>query len=1208
MTSDEARDLVDRIFAAANQPQLNDLQATIFVEIWAGGTSRSIADQLNYKVDYINQVAARLWKSLANCLEEAVSKKNIKAVLNRYDAHFKVDLGLTISDQILDWGESIDVSQFYGRESEIATLAQWIVTDRCRSIGIFGLGGIGKTAFSIKLAQTIQADFEVVVWRSLRQAPTLKSLLENILPVLSGGEVSDLSIESLLRQLRQRRCLIVLDNVESIMECGELSGAYLPGYESYGRVLERICDESHQSCLAIGSREKPGLFNLREGDKLPVRSWQLQGLSFGAARQIFSDKGSIATDHQCQLLIDRLGGNPLALKIVASNIHNLFNNDTAAFLAQGNTVFGSLWQLLDRQFQRFSLLQQQIMYWLAIVREGIQPVDLQPKIFPPVSLPQVLAALVGLRDRSAIETTQVGLTQQPVVMEYVIDRLIRDITQEIITSKLNLFATHALIEAKAPDYVRDTQTQIILYPIAQQLLQHFGTIDKLVLHLREILDSLRDRVTTTKSLTSGSSRGFEIEDDDRPNYSAGNLLNLLVHLNIDLQGWDFSNLELRQAYLAQVLLRNTNFNGTHLIETVFAETFGSIIGIAYSPDGKLLATCGTSCDIKIWTADTHQEILCCRGHQHWVMFVCFSPDSRYLASASDDYSVKLWDVTTGQCMHTYIGHTDSVNVVVFSPDGQTIASGAQDSTIRLWQTSVDPQVRVLVGHRHGRVWSVAFSPDGQTLASGGEDRRIRLWEVSTGTCLAAWTAHTYLVRSVAFSPDGQILASAGVECTIKLWSLHNHQCLQTWKGHQHNIITSVAFSPDGSRLASAGSDRTVKLWDTTTGKCLKTFYGHDVGVWILAYHPHGHQVASGGEDHAVKIWNLHTGACTKTLTGHSNAVLSVSVSPDGAMLASTHEDRVVRIWQIGSGKILHALRDHTNMVWSVAWSQNGELLISGSSDDSIKLWQRQTGKLLQTFHGHRSWVWIVAFAPDNLHFASGSYDQTVKIWDIATGKCVHNLLGHTYSVASLDFSPDGQLLASGSYDNTIRIWDVATGECDRVITDHQNSVWSLKFSPDGRYLLSGSFDRTVKLWSVDTWECVHTYRGHQEFVKTVKFSPDGRQIVSGGFSGELKVWNADSGECLQTLVGQLDLIYMVDVAIAKLSASTAPKLLAFSGSLDETIKVWDLESYQCLDTWKPPRPYEGMSIENICGINESQIASLQALGAIDFLRKSGNRE
>jgi WD40 repeat protein len=1191
MTNDEARDLVDRILIAANQPQLNDLQVAIFLHIWQGGTSRVIADELNYKVDYINQVAARLWKSLSLCLGESVSKKNIRAVLHHHYSSGKNNSKFSLN--VTDWGESIDVSQFYGRDAELQTLTQWATTDHCRSIGIFGLGGIGKTAFSIKLAQTIQTDFDVVIWRSLRQAPTLKSILEDILPIMSSGELADISIDSLLHQLRRQRCLILFDNVESIMECGERSGSYLPGYDNYSQALERICDEPHQSCLVIGGREKPGLFGLREGHNLPVRSLPLQGLDFSAARQILSDKGSLASANQSQVLIDRLGGNPLALKIVASNIYNLFNNDTAAFLAQGHILFGSLWQLLDQQFQRFSLLQQQIMYWLAIGREGIQPTDLQAKIVSPTSLPQVLEALVALRDRSAIETTETGLTQQPVVMEYVIDRYISKITQEIITTNLDLFATHALIEAKAPDYVRDTQIQIILYPIAQLLLQHFGTTEKLVLHLQKVLNSLRKQFTP-ESLTS---KDFSKINNYDSNYSVGNLLNLLIHLTIDLQGWDFSGLNVRQAYLAKVLLRSTNFNGAHFTETVFAETFGSVLALAYSPDGKLLATSGTSSEIKIWDADTYQEILCCRGHQHWIMFVCFSPDNKYLASASDDYLVKLWDLSTGHCVHTYTGHTDSVNVVIFSPNGKIIATGAQDSTIRLWPISnVDVQVRVLAGHRNRRVWSVAFSPNGKTLASGGEDRTIRIWEVATGKCLAVWVAHASWARSVVFSPDGQMIASCSPDRTIKLWSIHTHQCLQTWKGHQENV-TSLAFSPDGSCLVSASSDRTIKLWDITTGKCLKTFFGHSGGLWTVAYHPRGHQIASGGEDHAAKIWDLHSGSCSKTLTGHTNAVLSVSTSPDGTLLASAHEDRIVRIWQVSSGKIVHALSDHTNTVWSVAFSPNGEFVVSGSADENIKLWQLPTGKLLQTFYGHQSWVWVVACAPDNLRFASGSYDQTVKVWNIVTGQCINTFLGHTSSVASVDFSSDGKFLASGSYDNTIRIWNLATGECDRVITEHENSVWSVKFSPDGQYLASGSFDRRVKLWSVDTWECVKTYLGHQEFVKTLKFTPDSQQIISGGFGGELKVWNVESGKCLQTLVGHQELIYMVDVATVKMPGSSTSRFLAFSGNLDETIKVWDLESYKCLDTWKPPRPYEGMSIEGITGINESQIASLQALGA-----------
>jgi WD40 repeat protein len=1233
MTGDEATAIIDRILIAAERPKLNDLQAATIERIWVGETSKSIAEGLGYHLDYINQVAAKLWRVLSVCLQEPVTRKNIKTVLLRYDAQIA---DRSILTSVSDRNESVvvareytdDISQFYGRESELQLISQWATIERCRTIGMFGLGGIGKTACSIKLSQLLASNFEIAIWRSLRQAPTLDCLLQDILPILNDGQTADMSIENLLDRLQQCRCLLLLDNIESILEGGsDRSGDYLPGYENYGRLLESICDRSHQSCLIISGREQPQVFVARSGDNLPVRSMQLGGLPFADAYQILVDKGSVFTTSQSQILIDRLGGNPLALKIVASNIQNLFNNDVTAFLAQGYTVFGSLWQLLDRQFERLSPLQQQIMYWLAIVRAGITPVQLQAKIFPTVTLRQVLDALLVLRDRAAIETSDTGLTQQPVVMEYTIERFIDRIKQEIITGNFDLFDTHAAIEATAPEYVRHTQIQLILHPIAQKVLQSFGGIEPTRLHLRQLIAELRDRHVNV-----------------RESYSAGNLLNLLCYLKIDLQGWDFSQLTLRQAYLAEVQLRNTNFNATDFIDPVFAETFGAVISVAYSPDGRLLATGSSNGEIKIWSADDYQEILCCRGHQAWVMSLSFSPDGRSLASASDDHLVKIWDLPTGNCLNTYTEHTDSVNAVKFHPNGRTIASGGQDATIRFWDLSATVPligvaglgyeaeilpspptplpslgegsqsrriwrgegyhpsiqqrslIKTLVGHEGGRVWSIDFSPDGELLVSGSEDRTIRIWDAATGACLAVWLAHEHWVRSVVFSPDGKRIASSSFDRTIKIWDARTYECLQTFHGHQQRVV-ALAFSLDNLHLISGSNDRTVKLWDLATSRCLKTFFGHGDGIWAVAYHPHHDRIASGARDYTTKIWDLQTGVCTKTLTGYANAVYAVAASPDGAYLASAHEDRTVKIWQISSGEIVSILRGHLSNVMSVAFSPNDEFLVTGSADESIKLWQRRTGKLLQTFKVHKSWVWVVAFSPDSRYFASGSYDRTLKVWDVSTGECIYTLVGHTSSIAAVDFSPDGRFLASGSHDNTVRIWNLATGNCDRVLTHHDNSIWTVKFSPDGKYLLSGSFDLTIARFCTDTWVCLSTYLGHQNFVKAIQFTPDGRHMLSAGFSGEIKLWDVESGECLHTLSDGVETIFSVDVAMVRLPDAADPRLLAFSGSLDTTIKVWDLHSYECLSTWKPPRPYEGMSIDNITGINESQVASLRALGA-----------
>src|SRR4028118_781369 len=277
MTGQEALTLVDALLHSANQGQrLNDVQSAVFLRTWEGHSYKQITEQLDdrYHYEYIKQVGSQLWRSLSQSLGEPVSKCNLQAVLRRYqqlhDGRGARPCAPTCCIQ--DWGEAIDVSRFYGRQGELQTLETWILEDCCRAIGIFGLGGMGKTALSVKLAQQIQSQFDCVIWRSLQQAPPLELILSDILPILAGSEVTtDGSINTLMKQLRSKRCLLVLDNVESILQAGNRSGQYLPGYEAYRQLFDRICDEPHQSCLIITGRDKPGGFAMRGGKNLPGR-------------------------------------------------------------------------------------------------------------------------------------------------------------------------------------------------------------------------------------------------------------------------------------------------------------------------------------------------------------------------------------------------------------------------------------------------------------------------------------------------------------------------------------------------------------------------------------------------------------------------------------------------------------------------------------------------------------------------------------------------------------------------------------------------------------------------------------------------------------------------------------------------------------------------------------------------------------------------
>jgi hypothetical protein len=434
MTPQEAIALIDNLLQSAKkQHKLNDIQSIIFLETWEGHSYQEIAERHQYEHDYTKKVGSHLWRNLSQITGEKVSKQNLQAVLRRYhDSNSPIQPASKKDNCSQDWGEAIDVSYFYNRLQELETLETWISDNSTRAIGIFGLGGIGKTSLSVKLAQQIQSQFEFVIWRSLQQAPTLDVILSNILPILTGSEATtNNSISALMEQLRQKRCLLILDNLESILQGGNRSGQYQQGYEDYRQLFARIADETHQSCLILTGREKPGGFAVRSGENSPVRSLLLFGVSPPVCQKILADKGLKATLLQCQNIVNHFGGNPLAIKLAATTIKNIFGGDIDAFLVQGNTVFSDLWDLLDRQFDRLCPLQQQIMYGIAINQERATPANLKAEILPKVSDRQLMEALEFLAERSLIfderslnYTASTNLMLQPAIAEYVRERFL----------------------------------------------------------------------------------------------------------------------------------------------------------------------------------------------------------------------------------------------------------------------------------------------------------------------------------------------------------------------------------------------------------------------------------------------------------------------------------------------------------------------------------------------------------------------------------------------------------------------------------------------------------------------------------------------------------------------------------------------------------------------------------------------------------------